>query len=283
MHRQPLTSMRVLRQTVHLDWLSARGIASYRRETQIVAELARKLKKLVTWHQEGQLRQFRQHAPAVRGDEEMEAEENERRWRRNAPKYRLQASNWQMERNGAHTILATDADLYLRYGAPKTKSLVLNAMDAAERENAQYPESAKGGQADKRGRAVDTTDANSPSPSILSVSGRVRGMRAVELKGIMASVGLMVNALSLNVRVKTWQAEALRDNGPVGNQATAPASLRGTQGNNLISSQIQWQVEINKWISNTRATEFEDKDIEEEEEEPTLVPNPTRAPPKIKN
>ncbi|KAF8144131.1 hypothetical protein K438DRAFT_1783094 [Mycena galopus ATCC 62051] len=229
MHRQPLTSMRVLRQTVHLDCLLS----------EIVAELARKLKKLVTWRQEGQLRQFRQHAPAVRGDEEMEAEENERRWRRNAPKYRLQASNWQMERNGAHTILATDADLYLRYGAPKTKSLVLNAMDAAERENAQYPESAKGGQADKRGRAVDTTDANSPSPSILSVSGRVRGMRAVELKGIM--------------------------------------------GNNLISSRIQWRVEINKWISNTRATEFEDKDIEEEEEEPTLVPNPTRAPPKIKN
>ncbi|KAF8152022.1 hypothetical protein K438DRAFT_1778534 [Mycena galopus ATCC 62051] len=123
-------------------------------------------KKLVSWRQEGQLRQFRQHAPAetgeleVRGDEEMEAEENERRWRRNTPKYRLQASNWQMERNGAHMILATDADLYLRYGAPKTKSLVTNAMDAAERENAHYP---------NRGRAVDTTDANYPSPSIVSV------------------------------------------------------------------------------------------------------------------
>ncbi|KAF8152026.1 hypothetical protein K438DRAFT_1987980 [Mycena galopus ATCC 62051] len=59
-------------------------------------------------------------------------------------------------------ILATNADLYLRYGAPKTKSLVMSTMDAAERENAQYP---------NRGRAVDTTDANYPSPSILSVSG----------------------------------------------------------------------------------------------------------------
>ncbi|KAF8172303.1 hypothetical protein K438DRAFT_1772671 [Mycena galopus ATCC 62051] len=127
-----------------------------------------KLKKLETWRQEGQLRQFRQHAPAVRGDEEMEAEENERQWRRNGPKYRLQASNWQM------------------------------------------------------------------------VCGEI----------------------------ERWSNSK---------------ALCGTQGNNLISSRIQWQVEINKWISNTRATEFEDKDIEEEEEEPTLVPNPTRAPPKIKN
>ncbi|KAF8152027.1 hypothetical protein K438DRAFT_1778538 [Mycena galopus ATCC 62051] len=139
MHRH--RRMRVLRQTVHLDWLSTRGIASYRRFWRNWQEI-----------ETGELE--------VRGDEEMEAEENERRWRRNTPKYRLQASNWQMERNGAHMILATDADLYLRYGAPKTKSLVTNAMDAAERENAHYP---------NRGRAVDTTDANYPSPSIVSV------------------------------------------------------------------------------------------------------------------
>ncbi|KAF8215271.1 hypothetical protein K438DRAFT_1749332 [Mycena galopus ATCC 62051] len=52
---------------------------------------------------------------------------------------------------------------------------------------------------------------------------------------------------------------------------------------NLIEDEdhIQWWVEMNKWIYNTRAAEFEDEDTDGEE--PTLAPNATRTPPKIKN
>ncbi|KAF8188283.1 ribonuclease H-like domain-containing protein [Mycena galopus ATCC 62051] len=56
----------------------------------------------------------------------------------------------------------------------------------------------------------------------------------------------------------------------------------GTRGSNLVSSRIQWRVEMNKWISDTRAAEFEDEDTDGEEE-PNLALNPARAPPKIKN
>ncbi|KAF8152046.1 hypothetical protein K438DRAFT_1943379 [Mycena galopus ATCC 62051] len=234
-----------------------------------------KLKKLATWCQEGQLRQFRQHAPAVRRDEEMEAEENERRWRRNALKYRLQASNWQMVRckregmtlGGGVEHLERKQLRYRKgtghtqYSRPMQICVCATALQRPsywsrtrwmplKEKMRSILNQQKEARADKRGRAVDTTGANSLLPQYFQYPA------ACEVR------------VQVCGEIERWSNSK---------------ALCGTQGNNLISSRIQWQVEINKWISNTRATEFEDKDIEEEEEEPTLVPNPTRAPPKIKN
>ncbi|KAF8172317.1 hypothetical protein K438DRAFT_1772685 [Mycena galopus ATCC 62051] len=206
--------MRVLRQTVHLDWLSARGIASYWRTGKKVEETG----DLAPGGPAASVPPARASRCQLKNILLMYTKYEEmRRWRQRRMKDGgggtcLQASNSQM-RPG----LITGDGLWIQ---PTPTTLLPQYF--------QYP-------------------------------------AACEMKCVHES---------------RWLETMCVGDACAGRAAIV--ELKGIMGSNLVSSWIQWWVEINKWVSDTRAAEFEDKDTEEEEE-PTLIPNPTCAPPKIKN